>query len=35
MQSCWKTGGEILENSNSGDYPYDEDDCPDYEIIED
>lgn len=28
------TGGEILEMSNPGDYPYDPSDEPDYEIIE-
>lgn len=32
--SCYHTGGEILEMSNPGDYPYDPDDEPEYEIIE-
>ncbi len=32
--SCYHTGGEILEMSNPGDYPYDPDDEPDYEIVE-
>ena len=32
--SCYHTGGEILEMSNPGDYPYDPEDEPDYEIIE-
>lgn len=31
--SCYKQGGEILNMSNPGDYPLEEDDC-DYEIIE-
>lgn len=31
--SCYQTGGEILNMSNPGDYPYDEDDEADYEII--
>ena len=34
--SCARTGAEILNLSNPGDYEYDEDDFedPDYEIIE-
>ena len=32
--SDWHTGSEILEMSNPGDYPYDPDDEPEYEIIE-
>ena len=32
--SCYKIGGEILEMSNMGDYPFDEDDEADYEIFE-
>lgn len=32
--SDWHTGTEILEMSNPGDYPYDPDDAPEYEIIE-
>lgn len=32
--SCYHTGGEILEMSNPGDYPYYPDDEPEYEIIE-
>ena len=32
--SNWHAGGEVLELSNPGDYPYDPDDEPDYEIIE-
>lgn len=34
LLSCFHTGGETLELSNPGDYPYDPDDEPDYEIIE-
>ena len=34
LVSCYHTGGEILEMSNPGDYPYDPDDEPEYEIIE-
>lgn len=34
LASCYHTGGEILEMSNPGDYPYDPEDEPDYEIIE-
>lgn len=34
LVSCYHTGGEILEMSNPGDYPYDPSDEPDYEIIE-
>ena len=34
LTSCYHTGGEILEMSNPGDYPYDPDDEPEYEIIE-
>ena len=32
--SEWHEGGEILEMSNPGDYPYDPDDEPEVEIIE-
>jgi len=32
--SNWHTGGEVLELSNPGDYPYDPDDEPDYDIFE-
>lgn len=32
--SCYHLGGEILELNNPGDYPYDPDDEPEYEIIE-
>lgn len=32
--SCYKLGGEILNMSNPGDYPEDDED-PDYEIYED
>lgn len=31
---CWHEGGEVLQLSNPGDYPYDPDDEPDYEIVE-
>ena len=34
LVSCYHTGGEILELSNPGDYPYDPDDEPEYEIVE-
>lgn len=34
LVSCYHTGGEILEMSNPGDYPYDPDYEPEYEIIE-
>lgn len=34
LVSCYHTGGEILEMSNPGDYPYDPDDEPEYEIVE-
>ena len=34
LLSCYHTGGEELEMSNPGDYPYDPDDEPEYEIIE-
>ena len=34
LVSCYHTGCEILEMSNPGDYPYDPDDEPEYEIIE-
>ena len=34
LESCYHTGGEILEMSNPGDYPYDPDDELEYEIIE-
>ena len=32
--SCFHTGGEILELSNPGDYPYDETEEPEYDIEE-
>lgn len=32
--SDWNTGGEVFGMSNPGDYPYDPDDEPEYEIIE-
>ena len=32
--SCYHQGGEILNMSNPGDYPLDEDDDVDYEIVE-
>ena len=32
--SNWHAGGEILELSSPGDYPYDSDDAPDYDIFE-
>lgn len=31
--SDWHAGGEVLELSNPGDYPYDPDDEPEYEIV--
>ena len=31
---CYHQGGEILNMSNPGDYPLDEDDDVDYEIVE-
>ena len=34
LASCHHLGGEILEKSNPGDYPYDPDDEPEYEIVE-
>lgn len=34
LLSCFHTGGEILEMSNPGDYPYDPTIEPEYEIIE-
>ena len=34
MVGEWHEGGEILELSNPGDYPYDPYDSPDYEIVE-
>ena len=34
LVSCYHTGGEILEMSNPGDYPYDPDIEPEYEIVE-
>lgn len=34
LVSCYHTGEEILEMSNPGDYPYDQDDEPEYEIVE-
>lgn len=33
LVSCYHAGGEILELSNPGDYPYDSNDEPEYEII--
>ncbi|MCB9196557.1 MAG: hypothetical protein H6598_10060 [Flavobacteriales bacterium] len=32
--SNWHAGGEVLELSNPGDYPYEPDDAPDYDIFE-
>lgn len=32
--SCYREGGEILNLSNPGDYPLDEDDDCDFEVIE-
>ena len=34
LVSCCHTGAQILEMSNPGDYPYDPDDEPEYDIIE-
>ena len=34
LVSCWHTGAQTLEMSNPGDYPYNPDNEPDYEIIE-
>ena len=34
LVGCWHTGSEILEMSNPGDYSYDPDDEPEYEVIE-
>ena len=34
LVSCFHTGGEILEMSNPGDYPYDPSVEPEYEIVE-
>ena len=34
LVSCYHTGGKVLEMSNPGDYPYDPDDEPEYEIVE-
>lgn len=31
---CYHEGGETLEMSNPGDYPYDPEDEPEYEIVE-
>lgn len=31
---AWHVGGETLELSNPGDYPYNPDDEPDFDIIE-
>lgn len=31
--SCYRTGNEILNLSNPGDYPLDEDDDVDFEVI--
>ena len=33
-ESNWHAGGEVLEMSNPGDYPYDPDDCPSIEVVE-
>lgn len=32
--SCYHLGGEILEMSNPGDYPYDPNEEPEFEIFE-
>ena len=32
--SAYRTGGEVLYYSNPGDYPYDEDDEVEFDIIE-
>ena len=32
--SNWHAGGEVLELSNPGDYPYEPDNEPDYDIFE-
>lgn len=32
--SNWHAGGEVLLLSNPGDYPYDPNDGPDYDIFE-
>lgn len=34
LVSCYHIGGEIIEMSNPGDYPYDPDDEPEYQIVE-
>ena len=34
LVSCYHSGGETMEMSNPGDYPYDADEEPEYEIIE-
>lgn len=34
LSGCFHDGGETLELSNPGDYPYDEDAEPEYEIID-
>lgn len=34
LVSCYHEGGETLEMSNPGDYPYDPEDEPEYEIVE-
>lgn len=34
LSSCYHEGGRVLEMSNPGDYPYDPDDEPEYEIVE-
>lgn len=34
LVSCYREGAEILNMSNPGDYPLDEDDDADYEVIE-
>ena len=34
MCSCYSLGGEILNMSNPGDYPLDDDDDADFEVIE-
>ncbi len=34
LVSCWHTGAETLEMSNFGDYPYDPEDAPEYEVVQ-
>lgn len=33
LLSCWHEGGEVMEMSNPGDYSYEEDNEPEYEIV--